>query len=146
MNEISRKFEQLISSTQKKLAADNRVMPIKTDQGILVGNVLIACQDSLKTLSCKGEIIYANVNLNQAAITLANLTALNKNHDLREQIYRNDQEYGKWYRDYQLLLAQYQRARTRQDYDKADIFQSRYELAKSRAESAKRTVMSLIGS
>jgi len=146
MNEISRKFEQLISSTQKKLAADNRIMPVRTDQGIMVGNILITSQGNLKTLSRKGEIVYADVNLNQATIMLANLASLNKNHDLQDRIYRADQEYGKWYREYQLLTAQCQKAINRKDYDKADIFRSRHELARSRAELAKKTLVSLIGS
>jgi hypothetical protein len=57
-------------------------------------------------------------------------------------MYRADQEYGKWFNDSQILRTQYERARQKQDHDRADMLWARYVesrertiIAKNRAEA-----------
>ena len=146
MSEISKRFEQLITSSQKKLTEHNQIMPIKTDKGILVGDVLIQSDGNLKNLWKKDILVYKEVSLNDVAIKLANMLARNKNSDLCIKLYKADQEYGQWFVDWQFLKQQYHKALKLEQYDRADILLARYEESKYRAELAKRTVTILLES
>jgi len=136
MTNISKKLEQLIKNSKE-------ILPVKTERGIAVGDVLIVAEGPLKHLEQKTEIIYKNVHLNLAAIRLANLMALRQGNLKCIEIYRADQEYGKWFTDSQLLRAQYQKANQNQDYDRADMFWARYIESRDKTQSAKNRVESL---
>ena len=138
MTQVSRRLEQIVSSELKK-----NLIPVKTDQGILVGDVLIISRGSIKDLIRNTEFIYKDVYLNNSAIMLANLLAFKKTSLITDQIYRADQEYGKWFVDSQLLRAQYQKAISNQDYDRADVLWARYCESRDRSLSAKNRVESL---
>ena len=146
MSEISKRFEQLISSSQKKLAEHNQIMPVKTNRGILVGDVLIQSEGNLKNLWKRDILVYKEVSLNDVAIKLANMLARNKTTDLCSKLYKADQEYGQWFVDWQFLKQQYHKAIKLEHYDRADILLARYEESKYRAELAKRTVTILLES
>ena len=145
MTEISRRFEQLITSAQKKLAEKNQLFPIKTDQGILVGDVLIESNSHLKNLCKNGRLVYKEVSLNDVAVRLANLLARNQNPVYCDQLYRADQEYGKWFIECQVLKQNYHNSVNSKDFDRADMLMARYKESKIRAESAKKTALGLIG-
>jgi hypothetical protein len=138
MTQVSRRLEQIVSSELKK-----NLIPIKTDQGILVGDVLIVSRGSIKDLVRNTELIYKDVYLNATAIKLANLLAFKRTGLATDQLYRADQEYGKWFVDSQLLRSQYQKAISNQDYDRADVFWARYCESRDRTLSAKNRVESL---
>ena len=138
MTQVSRRLEQIVSSELKK-----NLIPVKTDQGILVGDVLIVSRGSIKDLVRNTELIYKDVYLNAAAIKLANLLAFRKTSLVTDQLYRADQEYGKWFVDSQLLRAQYQKAISNQDYDRADMLWARYCESRDRTFAAKNQVESL---
>lgn len=146
MTEISRRFEQLISAAQKKLTEQNQILPVRTEQGILVGDVLIKSRDNLKDLWKNNEIIYADISLNEVAIKLANLTAKNINGMLCDKIYKADQDYGKWFIEWQILKNHYHKAKQNGDLDRADIFLARYESVKIKAEQAKNHALGLVRS
>ena len=146
MSEISKRFEQLISSSQKKLAEHNQLLPEKTDQGILVGDVLIQSEGNLKNLWKRDTLVYKEVSLNDVAIKLANMLARNKNSIYCKDLYEADQEYGQWFVDWQFLKQQYHKAIKMKNYERADILLARYEESKYRAEIAKRTVTILLES
>jgi fumarylacetoacetate (FAA) hydrolase family protein len=135
MTQLSKKLEKLIRSSQE-------ILPVKTDNGILVGDILIASQGPTKYIYKQDTLIYKEIHLNAAAITIANLMARRKETIRIDEIYRADQEYGKWFVDSQLLRAQYEKSKQNQDFDRADMLWARYIesrdrtiLAKTRAEA-----------
>ncbi len=143
MTEISRRFESFIKSANKNLADKGIILPVKTDRGIEIGDVLIVSKDNLKYVYFR-ERVYGEIYLNSAAIKIANLLALRKNADLVDEIYRLDQEYGKWFVDNQYLLALEKRAKDRGDHDRADMLWARYQESRDRAQTAKTKVERLI--
>lgn len=145
MSEISKRFEQLIVSAQKKLAESNQILPVKTEKGILVGDVLIESNDHLKNLWKKDRLIYKEVSLNDVTIRLANLLARNSSPLFCDQLYRADQEYGRWFVECQFLKQQLYNAEKNRDFNRVDILTARYQDSKTRAETAKRTALGLIG-
>lgn len=144
MTDISKRFEQLISSTQKKLAENNRILPIKTEEGILVGDVLIKSNGHLKDLYKADKLIYKEVNLNEVTIRLANLLAKNCKFSVTDKIYNSDQEYSKWFLDCQIFKQKYHSSIANKDFDKADIYYARYQEALIKAKNAKSTALSLV--
>jgi hypothetical protein len=144
MTDVSKRFEQLISQSYKKLADADTIMPVKTAQGILVGDILIVSRGSIKDLYRNNELIYKDISLNEATIRIANLAAKRKMPTLCDQIYRNDQDYGRWFTEWQILKEQYLRAKESRDHDREDILYARYQDVKHRAETAKRSVLVLI--
>ena len=146
MSDVSRRFEQLVARSYKKLADHNQIMPVKTEQGILVGDVLIASRGCIKDLYKKDELIYRDISLNEAAIRMANLLAARKNLTLCDRIYSADQDYGRCFAEWQILKEQHIRAKIASDYDRADILYARYQEVKQRAETAKKSVLVLVNS
>ena len=116
MSNISRKLEQIVDSAQRKLISHNQILPVKTAEGILVGDVLIVSEGTIKHLWQQNELIYEHVYLNAAAIKMANLLARKISRVKSDAIYRADQEYGKWFTDSQLLRTRFQRDKDFADY------------------------------
>ena len=138
MTQVSRRLEQIVSRELKK-----NLIPVKTDSGILVGDVLIVSRGSIKDLVRNTDVIYKDVYLNSTAIKLANLLAFRKTSLTTDQLYSADQDYGKWFVDSQLLRTQYQKSISNQDYDRADVLWARYCESRDRSLSAKNRVESL---
>jgi len=136
MTQISSKLERLIKNSRE-------ILPVKVAQGILVGDVLITSQGSIKNLVQNGEIKYKEIHLNVAAIRIANLLAQRNTGITAENIYRADQEYGRWFVDSQLLRAQYQKAINSQEYDRADMLWARYCESRDRTMIAKNRAQAL---
>lgn len=132
MTRISRRLEQIVNHELSK-----NIIPIKTLEGILVGDIIIVSKGSLKQLKRNQQIIYKDIYLNAVAIKIANLIAFKQSTLSTDSIYQADQEYGKWFIDSQLLRSQYQKAISIQDYDKADVFWARYLESRDRCVSAK---------
>jgi hypothetical protein len=130
MTQISRRLEQIV---RKELSKN--IIPVKTAEGILVGDVLITNQDNLKFLYRKSQILYAEIHLNSVAIKMANILALRHSHLSVDVLYKADQEYGRWFVDSQMLRSQHQKAIHTQDYDRADMLWARY------CESRDRTII-----
>ena len=145
MTDISKRFESLIVAAQKKLAENNQILPVKTHNGILVGDVLIQSHGHLKDLWKKDQLIYKEISLNDVAIRLANLLARNRNIIHCDQLYKADQDYGRWFAEWQMLKQQYHNSLKSGNHDRADMLLARYEDSKSRAETAKTTALGLIG-
>ncbi len=144
MTEISKRFENLVISSQRKLADNNQILPIKVEQGIAVGDVIIVSSGHLKNLYKKTDLIYKDVSLNDVAIRLANLLARNQNYPLRERIYRADQEYGKYFIEWQILKEKYRSSIKNNDLQRADILLVKYEECKIKAQRAKNLALGLI--
>ena len=138
MSSISKRLEQIVSKELEK-----NVIPLKTEEGILVGSVLIKSKDHLKFLYRNGELLYGEIFLNQAAVSIANLLAKTKYDSRVAEIYQADKEYSKNFIDSQLLRNNYEKSMKLRDFDKADIFWARYEQARDRAQIAKSRVESL---
>lgn len=143
MSNISKKLEQVVSSAQKKLIQQDQILPIKTPEGILVGNVLIVSEGNIKHLWQNNILVYDHVFLNAVAIKLANMLAKKSNKILADAIYKEDQEYGKWFIDSQQLRARFQQALSNQDSFRADILWARYCESRDRAILAKDRAKSL---
>ena len=132
MTQISRRLEQIVRRELSK-----NIIPVKTPDGILVGDVLITNQDNLKFLYRKSQLIYSEIHLNSVAIKMANILALRHSHVSVDVLYRADQEYGRWFVDSQMLRAQHQKAIHVQDYDRADVLWARYSESRDRTVTAK---------
>lgn len=136
MTQLSKKLEQLIRSSKE-------VLPVKTERGILVGDVLIISEGSTKHIEHKNQKIYSDIHLNVAAIKIANLLAQRKSTLRCEAIYKADQEYGKWFIDSQLLRTQYEKAVKDKNHDRADYLWARYLESRDRTIYAKNRAESL---
>ena len=132
MTQISRRLEQIVRRELSK-----NIIPVKTPDGILVGDVLITNQDNLKFLYRKSQLIYSEIHLNSVAIKMANILALRHSHVSVDLLYRADQEYGRWFVDSQMLRSQHQKAIHIQDYDRADMLWARYSESRDRTVTAK---------
>jgi len=132
MTEISRRLDQIIKKELSKT-----VIPIRMDEGILVGDIIIQDQGNRKQILRNGDILFSNIYLNRVAVAIANLLALRKTLEKIDQIYQLDQEYGKWFTDNQHILAQHKKAKDRMDFDRADVLWARYQESRDRALSAK---------
>jgi hypothetical protein len=138
MTNVSKRLEQIVSKELEK-----NIIPVKVEEGILVGNVLIKSRDHLKFLYKNGELIYGEIFLNRAAIFIANIMAKTKFSTLADQIYQADRDFSKYFIDGQLMRTNYENSIKNRDFDRADVYWSRYEQAKDRAQLAKSRVESL---
>jgi hypothetical protein len=143
MSNISRKLEQVVGAAQRRLISHDQILPIKTAEGILVGDVLIVSEGTIKNLWQDHELVYENIYLNAAAIKIANILARKIGRVNSDAIYRADQEYGKWFLDSQILRTRFQQALEAHDTERADILWARYCLSRDRAVVAKNTTQSL---
>jgi len=132
MTQISKRLEQIVNKELSK-----HIIPVKTKEGILVGNILITSSGPIKNIYRNNELLYKEIHLNSVAIKMANILALKNSLIAVDELYRADQEYGKWFVDSQLLRAQYQKATSNRDYDKADMFWARYCESRDRTITAK---------
>jgi hypothetical protein len=139
MTNISKRLEQTLSSAIQK----NPIIPQRVADGILVGDVLIVSEGTIKHLLQNSEYKYREISLNCAAIRIANLLARRSSAILADQIYTADQEYGRWFVDSQLLRAQYQKALNNQDNERADMLWAKYCESRDRAVAAKKRTESL---
>jgi hypothetical protein len=139
MASLSQRLEQTLQSAIK----NNPILPVKTADGILVGDIKIVSDGSIKHLIRNNEAVYSNIHLNAVAIWLANALARRIIDIKADAVYRADQEYGKWYQDSQMLRARYQQAVNSQDHDRADIMWARYCESRDRAILAKNHAQSL---
>ncbi len=132
MTALSKKFEQIV---KKELSST--VLPVKTDEGILLGDVLISNEGTSKNITKKDTVRYTNIYLNSIAIKIAKLLVNSSQSIQADNLYKLDQEYGKWLTDSLLLKAQYEKAKARGDNDKADVIYARYIESRERTMSAK---------
>ena len=138
MTQLSRRLEQIVNRELSK-----NLIPVKTQEGILVGDVLIISENSIKNIYKNKELLYSEIHLNAIAIKIANLLAFRKTTLHTDQLYQADQDYGRWFVDSQMLRTQYQKAISNQDYDRADVLWARYCESRDRSLSAKNRVESL---
>lgn len=143
MSNINSKLQQVVERTHRKLYEQDQIMPVKTSQGILVGDVLIVAAGSVKNLYQQDQLIYKEISLNAAAIKIANIVTKQGINTKSESLYRADQDYGRWLNESQFLRHKYQIARKNGDNDRADIYLARYCTARDRAKSAQSHVLAL---
>jgi hypothetical protein len=132
MTQISKRLEQII---RKELSST--IIPVKTKEGILVGDILIVTEGTIKNIFKHSELLYREIHLNSVAIKIANLLAFRRGSLIIDNLYKADQDYGRWFVDSQLLRTQYQKAVNSQDYDRADILWARYIESRDRTITAK---------
>jgi len=133
MTDISKRLEQTIRSA----IANSPILPIKVDDGILVGDAKIVSEGAVKHVYYKGQLIYKDISLNAVAIKLANILAKRQSTIHADKVYRADQEYGRWYVDSQMLRSQFQRAEANLDFIRAEILWTKYCASRDRAVVAK---------
>ena len=144
MASLSKRLSNVIQATHKKLIKNNRILPVEVPEGILVGNVLIVCENSAKHLIKDGQVIYKDIHLNKAAIAIANLLATNTNKFKATEIYEADREHSRWFTDSQLLKTRYHQAEEALDFQLAEIFWARYVESRDKTIAAKKKVNNLI--
>ncbi len=141
MTQLSKRLEQIVKKELSK-----NIIPVKTAEGILVGEILIVSEGAIKALYRNNELLYNEIHLNSIAIRIANILAFRKTSILADELYKADQEYGRWFVDSQMLRAQYQKAVNNRDFDRADMFWARYQESRDRTTHAKARAESLIKS
>lgn len=144
MTELSKRFEKLIFSYYHKQSGKGEILPVKTAEGIWLNHVLITNHSTLKDIIVFGDTVYAGVNLNEVAIAIAKRIVKKQDHAITEQLYRADQDYGKWLSDWLVLKESRARAVKSRDYDRVDILDSRLFDARLQADHYKKTALSLI--
>ena len=132
MTQISKRLEQIV---RKELS--NTIIPVKTKEGILVGDILIVTEGTIKNIFKHSELLYKEIHLNSAAIKIANLLAFRRGSLTIDNLYKADQVYGRLFVDSQMLRTQYQKAMNSQDYERADILWARYIESRDRTITAK---------
>lgn len=138
MPPISKRLEQIISKELSKT-----IIPVKTKEGILVGAVLIENSGVFKNIKRGDQMLYEGINLNKAAVAIANLLAKYRNSQLADQIFHADREYGKWFADSQMLRSHYEKSLQTKDFVRADIMWARYQESRAKTISAKNKVENL---
>jgi hypothetical protein len=136
MTTVSKRLEQVVQNT----IARAPIIPVKTDRGILVGDVLIESCGVLKNLWRNQQLIYRGINLNVAAIKIANVLVKQGNIPQNQTLYTVDQEYGRLMIDSQIHYKNYQKAKIVQDFDRADNYWARYCDTRDRCQAAKQRV------
>ena len=134
MTELSKRFEQIIRSTQKRLYDRGALLPVKVDDGIMVGDAKITGSSAFKDILFKDQLKYQRVALNDAAIKIANILACNKSSLRADEIYDLDQKYAKNFADCAFYLDKYHRACESRDEFKSDLYWIRYQEAKYTAD------------
>lgn len=137
MTNIQQKLDGVISNVNKKLADKDFIAPQKTDNGILVGDVLIVPNGTQKDLYRNDLLLYKGVYLNKCAIKMANLLALYRTHTRVQEIYSADQKFGMALVDYQIFKDKLKRARDLNDDFKYNLYMARLLYAKDRHEYLK---------
>lgn len=143
MSNINSKLQQVVERTHRRLYEQDQIMPVKTDKGILVGDVLIVTVAHVKNLYQKDQLIYREISLNAAAIKLANMLTKYGMNSRTDALYKADQDYGRWLHESQFLRHKYQIARKNGDNDRADIYLARYCTARDRARTAQSHALAL---
>ena len=139
MTQLSKRLEQIVKKELSK-----NIIPVRTENGILVGEVLIVNEGPIKSLYRNNELLYKEIHLNSVAIKIANMLAYRKQSIFADELYKADQEYSRWFVDSQMLRAQYQKSISNQDYDRADVFWARYQESRDRTITAKNRAESLV--
>lgn len=137
MTDIQKRLDGVISNVNKRLADKEFVAPQKTEQGIVVGDILIVSNGTQKDLYRNDQLLYKGIYLNKCAIKMANLLALYKSHSRIREIYNADQRFGMALADYQIFKDKVKRARDQQDQFKIDLYMARLLFAKDRHENLK---------
>ena len=137
------KIHQRLDSIVKNELTKN-IIPVKTQAGILVGDILIISDHQLKHLHRNNEAVYSNISLNAVAVKLANLLARNIKTIKMDELWRADQEYGRWFADSQMLRAQHRKSLNTHDFERADMQWARYCESRDRAIIAKQHTETLI--
>jgi len=132
MTRINQQLDHVIKRVNQKLFKAECIIPVKTDDGILVGNILIVSRDSFKDLYRNNELLYKGIALNKIAIKVANLAAIDymKYHSRIEEMIRIDTKFGQSLEDYQQFKTRYFAARTNNDQFKIDLYGARMTYAK----------------
>lgn len=144
MASLSKRLSNVIQATHKKLIKNNRILPVEVPEGILVGNVLIVCENSAKYLIQNDEIVYKDIHLNNATIAMANLLANNSPKFKINAIYEADREYSRWFTDSQMLKTRFHQAEDALDFQLAEIFLARYTESLDKSLAAKKQVNRLV--
>jgi len=137
MSEISKRFEQIVTSTQKKLLDRGAVMPERTERGIRVGCAEIVPEGPYKHIEVDGVRKYSDVSLNKVAIRIANELALHHSGPNLDTLYKLDQEYNRHFVDSAFFLERFHRARNAGDDFREELMWTRYTVAKAKAKAAK---------
>lgn len=137
MSDVSKRFEQIVVSTQRRFLDQGTILPVKTDKGILVGSALITCHGSYKNIYKHDDLIFENICLNRVAIRLANLVAWNTSNYKMQEIYQADRDYNKLYIDSTVYLSGYHSALKHQDNFKAEVLWTRYCECKTKSKYAR---------
>lgn len=135
MAQIKRQLDRVITKVQRDLAKQEFLIPQKTEDGILVGNVLIKSQGAIKDLYQHGELKFRGISLNKVAIKVANCLAIDpmRFQDKIRNLIDADLRFGQALEDYQIFKDKYHKAQQVQDQFRMDLYLARLCYAKDTA-------------
>lgn len=147
MTELRKKLERVVSRTHRKLIAGDQIMPVRTHEGIRVGDVLIKSDENLKNLWLNEKIVYEGIYLNKAAIKIANILAKSRYPTrVTDDIKAADLNYGRLLVKSQEFQIRLEQARKANDTFRIDMYVARYGHTKALANRAKSFVLQMIES
>lgn len=145
MKNIIRSLDQVIDTVHQKLLDQEIIIPVKHGSDIQIGSATITSNGPIKDVRKNGQIIFSNVTLNKVAIYLATQAALNREYRSDcNNIFKYDQQYGTYLEEARIFKLKYNRCLDKKHYEKADIFYARYQHSREKAETVKKTVISLL--
>lgn len=135
------KFYKIFSNVKEKLKSKGFVIPKKNNNIIEVGKFkIIKEQDLTYTIIDRlNQICANNINLPQTAIIIANNLALGKR--INNEILNFDREYGTHNFEDRYLKTLYLNLVKQNEWDRADILQSKRIRAREKAGIAKKYVL-----
>ena len=140
---VSKRFEILIKGTYKRFIDQGIVPPVKTEDGILVGNALIQQDGLYKNILLNSKIVFKDISLNCVAIKIANSLALNATVNSLKELYELDKKYNRLYVDSTIFLDMYHKCMHKENWNRAEILWIRYDDAKQRAEALRDEIETL---
>jgi len=145
MSNLQKNLDRVISTVQRRLVEAKNIIPVKTQQGLLVGNVLIVSRGALKDLIINSELVYGSISLNKVAIKMANLLALSpfKYRTSIDKLYEADENFGKALEDYQIFRKKYNEYK-HINPDQADIYMARMCYSRDKATYYKKQALGLL--
>lgn len=139
MTDIQKKLDRVIRKVHKTLADQDFVIPQKTNEGILIGSVLMVSNGVYKDLydAKSMRLLYEGIHLNKCAIKIANLIALQRDHSKIKEIFNADQRFGSALQDYGAFKDKLIKAKKNNDEFKQDLYIARMLHARDKYETAK---------
>lgn len=143
VDHLYRRVESLANAVRSDLRNKGFVIPVDNGDGTITFDDYTVVKEDTGFYSIKNRIedtVVDKINLPQTAALLANRLALGKFVD--DQLVECDRQYGYSLFHETLAKKQAENSLKRKDVDRADLMYTKYNIARSKKLSAKKTIIS----